>query len=83
MSRGLHRGQGTFIDGLLASVDTFYAEVLQGLKAWSAKPPPMREQTDISELAKDQDVAPDLVSTALSSEDGALPSEPQREPASP
>jgi hypothetical protein len=28
------RGQGTFIDGLLTSVDTFYTEVLQGLKAW-------------------------------------------------
>ena len=77
------RGQGTFIDGLLASVDTFYAEVLQGLKAWSAKPPRMREQTDTSELAKDQDVATDLVSTALSSQDGALPSEPEREPSSP
>ena len=77
------RGQGTFIDGLLASVDTFYAEVLQGLKAWSAKPPRLREQTDISELAKDQDVAPGLVSTALSSQDGALPSEPEREPSSP
>jgi hypothetical protein len=77
------RGQGAFIDGLLTSVDTFYAEVLQGLKAWSAKPPRLREQTDTVELAKDQEVAPDLVSTALSSQDGPLTAEPEREPLSP
>jgi hypothetical protein len=64
------RGQGTFIDGLLAAIDTFYGEVLQSLKAWAAKPPRMREQTDTSELAKDQEVPPALVATALSSQDG-------------
>jgi hypothetical protein len=64
------RGQGTFIDGLLAAIDTFYGEVLQSLKAWAAKPPRMREQTDASELAKDQEVSPALVATALSSQDG-------------
>ena len=64
------RGQGTFIDGLLGAIDTFYAEVLQSLKAWAAKPPRMREQTDTSELAKDQEVPPALVATALSSQDG-------------
>jgi hypothetical protein len=64
------RGQGTFIDGLLAAIDTFYGEVLQSLKAWAAKPPRMREQTDTSELAKDQEVSPALVATALSSQDG-------------
>jgi hypothetical protein len=41
-----------------------------GLKAWSAKPPRMREQTDVTDMAKDQEVAPALVSTALSSQDG-------------
>ena len=55
------RGQGTFIDGLLGSIDTFYAEVLQSLKAWAAKPPRMQEQTDATELAKDQEVSPALV----------------------
>jgi hypothetical protein len=30
----------------------------------------MREQTDASELAKDQEVSPALVATALSSQDG-------------
>ena len=67
------RGQGTFIDGLLGAIDTFYAEVLQSLKAWAAKPPRMREQTDTSELAKDQEVPPALVATALSSQDGPDP----------
>ena len=52
------RGQGSFIDGLLTSVDTFYTEVLQGLKAWSAKPPRLREQIETAELAKEQDVPP-------------------------
>lgn len=68
------RGQGTFIDGFLASVDTFYGDVLQGLKAWSAKPPRLREPADVIELAKEQDVAPALVSTALSSQDGPVQS---------
>lgn len=77
------RGQGTFIDGLLTSVDTFYTEVLKGLKAWSAKPPRLREQTDTTELAKEQDVAPGLVSTALSSQDGPLTSEREPEPSNP
>lgn len=65
------RGQGSFIDGFLESIDTFYGEILQSLKAWAAKPPRMREQTDVTDLAKDQEVGPALVSTALSSQDGA------------
>jgi hypothetical protein len=72
------RGQGTFIDGFLHSIDMFYAEVLQSLKAWSAKPPRMRDQTDASELAKDQEVPSALVSTALSSQDGPEPLEAQK-----
>jgi hypothetical protein len=70
------RGQSTFIDSFLTSIDVFYADVLQGLKAWSAKPPRMREQTDVSDLARDQDVTPALVSTALSSQDGVSPAKP-------
>ena len=72
------RGQGTFIDGALRSIDAFYAEVLQSLKAWSAKPPRMREQTDASELAREQEVPSALVSTALSSQDGPEPTNTQR-----
>ena len=36
------RGRGSFIDSVLAATDTFYAEVLQYLKAWSAAPPKLR-----------------------------------------
>ncbi len=73
------RGQGTFIDSFLSSIDAFYTDVLQGLKTWSAKPPRMREPTDVSDLARDQDVTPALVSTALSSQDGVQPSGPPAE----
>jgi hypothetical protein len=65
----------------LAAIDTFYAEVLQSLKAWAAKPPRMREQTDTSELARDQEVPPALVATALSSQDGPNPEEADSVPA--
>lgn len=71
------RGQGTFIDSFLTSVDGFYADILQSLKAWSAKPPRMREQTDVNDLAKDQQVSAALVSTALSSQDGPTTADPQ------
>ena len=74
------RGQGSFIDGVLSSIDTFYGDVLQSLKAWSAKPPRMRDQTDATELAKDQEVTPALVSSALSSQDGPLTKDSEPEP---
>lgn len=74
------RGQGTFIDGFLDSVDAFYGEVLQSLKAWAAKPPRMREQTDVGDLAKDQAVNPALISTALSSQDGTSTTEESSDP---
>lgn len=69
------RGQGGFIDGFLGSVDAFYAEVLQVLKAWSAKPPRMREPVDQVDLAHQPDAAPALESTAHSSQDGPEPVE--------
>ena len=65
------RGQGTFIDSFLTAVDSFYSDILQSLKAWSAKPPRMRDHTDTQDLAKGQEVSPALVSTALSSQDGS------------
>lgn len=70
------RGQGSFIDSFLRSVDNFYSDILQSLKAWAAKPPRLRDQTDAGDLAVDQQVTPALVSTALSSQDG-----PSSEPA--
>lgn len=67
------RGQGTFIDSFLTAVDLFYSDILQSVKAWAAKPPRLREQTDVAELADAQGVAPALVATADSSQDGATP----------
>ena len=43
------RGKGTFIDSVLDLIDTFYADVVQHLKAWSASPPKMREPVQIPE----------------------------------
>jgi hypothetical protein len=61
------RGRGAFIDSVLDLVDTFYGDVVQYLKAWSAAPPRMREV----EPTPPPPVA--LSSTALSSQDGAEP----------
>ncbi|SDU82666.1 hypothetical protein [Jiangella alkaliphila] len=57
------RGRGTFIDSLLHAVDTFYGEVIQHLKAWSAAPPRLRPEPE----AVERPAA--LVSTSLSSQD--------------
>ena len=59
------RGRGAAIDSVLTAVDTFYGEVLQYLKAWTAAPPKLREP---AELPPQTPAA--LVSTALSSQDG-------------
>lgn len=61
------RGRGGFIDSVLDLVDGFYTEVMQNLKAWSAAPPRMREQEE------PQPERDSLVSTSLSSQDGAEP----------
>lgn len=59
------RGRGAFIDSVLELVDTFYADVVQHMKAWSAAPPRMRE-------AEPEPTQPtSLSSTSLSSQDGA------------
>src|SRR5262249_1890180 len=36
------RGRGSFIDSVLDGIDTFYTDVLQNLRAWSAAPPRLR-----------------------------------------
>ncbi|GAB3412901.1 hypothetical protein [Flindersiella endophytica] len=66
------RGRGSFIDSVLGAIDTFYGEVVQNLKAWSAAPPRLRDPSEPR-----QPVASSLVSTALSSQDGAEPKPPQ------
>jgi hypothetical protein len=62
------RGRGTFIDSVLEAVDSFYADVMQYLKAWSAAPPRVRPESDGTGV---EPVSAALVSTALSSQDGA------------
>jgi len=61
------RGRATFIDSVLNSVDGFYADVIQHLKAWSAAPPRLREP--LAEPLVPTETAID--SNALSSQDGA------------
>ena len=71
------RGRGSFIDSVLDAIDTFYADVMQQLKAWSAAPPRLRSETD-TVATEQEDVPIALVSTALSSQD-----EPETGPISP
>ena len=64
------RGRGSFIDSVLEAVDTFYADVVQQIKAWSAAPPRLRTEAEAAEIATEQpEVTPALVSTAMSSQD--------------
>lgn len=58
------RGRGSFIDSALEAVDSFYGDVVQSIKAWSAAPPKLRE------VPEQQPVPVVLTSTALSSQDG-------------
>ena len=60
------RGRGGFIDSVLDLLDTFYGDVVQYLKAWSAAPPRMREV----EVVPTEEPA-SVASTAISSQDGA------------
>src|SRR5690606_10002780 len=57
-------GRGSFIDSVVKSVDQFYGEVMQNLKAWTPTAPKMRP-----EVADEEDK---LRSTSLSSQDGPV-----------
>ena len=70
------RGRGAAIDSVLVGVETFYGDVLQHVKAWTAAAPKMREPAEAP-----AGTAPALVSTALSSQDGAAASDPNAVPA--
>lgn len=70
------RGRGSFIDSVLDEIQSFYGDVLQHLKAWSAAPPRMRE------LNSEEVEPPPLASTALSSQDGAEASDTPVSPTS-
>jgi hypothetical protein len=66
------RGRGSFIDSVLDATDTFYAEVLQYLKAWSAAPPKLREPGPTPPDAEPT-TPQSLSSTEYSSQDGTEP----------
>jgi hypothetical protein len=64
------RGRGAFIDSVLAAVDSFYADALGSLRAWSAAPPKLRG--DHAKPPEVDDTVPAaLASTDYSSQDGA------------
>ena len=60
------QGRGSFITSVLDLLDEFYRSVVQNLKPWAAAPPRLRpDPTDVGEPG----LAPQLVSTAISSQD--------------
>jgi hypothetical protein len=63
-------GRGSFIDSMLGAVDDFYETVLQNLKPWIAAPPRLRSA---DEPVIVEPIAKNLVSTAISSQDGPQP----------
>jgi hypothetical protein len=63
-------GRGSFVTSVLDLLDEFYRSVVQNLKPWAAGAPKLRpEPTDVAEPG----VAPQLVSTAISSQDDVEP----------
>lgn len=60
-------GRNSFIDSVLNAVSSFYEEIVQNLKPWSATPPKIRAEGAFTPPA---DVPVALVSTAPSSQDG-------------
>ncbi|MGL5864921.1 MAG: hypothetical protein ACRCYX_03485 [Dermatophilaceae bacterium] len=65
------RGRGSFIDSVLAGVDTFYGSVLGDLKAWSATPPRLRPERPA--ISVEEGVRLSASSTDVSSQDGPSP----------
>ncbi|MFG1820772.1 hypothetical protein ACGFIF_43945 [Kribbella sp. NPDC049174] len=63
------RGRGAFIDSIENAINTFYGDIVQDLRAWTAAPPRLRE------APAQPDERPALTSTALSSQDGTEPDE--------
>jgi hypothetical protein len=68
------RGRGSFVESVVDLVDGFYVNVMQNVNAWSARPPQLRhpEPAEVTEVG----VSTALVSTALSSQDGAEHADP-------
>ena len=64
------RGRGSFIDSVLSTVDSFYAEVLESVRPWSATPPKLRPSHP-SPPDIDEAVSTTLTSSDYSSQDDA------------
>lgn len=69
---GVKRGSGRsgFVGSVLHLLDSFYEEVVQGIKPWAAPPPKLRPPEPPEAR---QEVAQTLVSTSFSSQDGPEP----------
>lgn len=81
-SMGAKRGQGrgSFIASVLDLVDVFYEQVVQTIKPWD-RPPAMRGVSVVPEPTPDVPAA--LLSTAISSQDGAVTAPPVAAPDEP
>lgn len=66
-------GRGSFIQSVLDAIDDFYGHIMQNLKPWAAAPPRLRDSSEVERPP----VPEPLLSTALSSQDGAEPASPQ------
>lgn len=64
------RGRGSFIDSVLAGVNDYYSEVLEGLKAWSAAPPKLRPEAPSVSQGVEPTQPKSLASNDISSQDG-------------
>lgn len=64
-------GRGSFVAAVLDLLDAFYESTVQTIKPWAASPPKLRAAAEPTE----PDVPVQLVSTSLSSQDGAEPVE--------
>lgn len=68
---GIKRGQGkgSFVGAVLGLLDGFYASTVQTIKPWAAAPPRLRSPQPPP--GQEEDVPAPVVSTSLSSQDGA------------
>jgi hypothetical protein len=64
------RGRGSFIDSVLAAIDSFYDSVLGSLSAWSETAPRLRGTAPPPTDPAGRAIPAALVSTAYSSQDG-------------
>jgi hypothetical protein len=56
-------GRGSFIESVATSLDTFYRDVVQNLKAWAAPAPKLDKGAD-NPVVSDEAVKPEVVKTA-------------------